>query len=190
MLITKAEARNILSQKRAALTESACMKMDDLLLIQLQRIDWSSTTILASFYPLAHKNEPNTLLFEKYIKTLFPFIRFCYPIVNSEKHQMDFYFETETLQVNTYGIQEPLPFNKVVPDRIDTMLVPLLGFDHKGHRVGYGKGYYDRYLAKACKGMQKIGVSYFEPMDNFTDTNEFDVPLSCCITPWNTYEFE
>jgi 5-formyltetrahydrofolate cyclo-ligase len=190
MLITKAEARNILSQKRAALTESACMKMDDLLLIQLQRIDWSSTAILASFYPLAHKNEPNTLLFEKYIKTLYPFIRFCYPIVDVEQHQMDFYFETETLQVNAYGIQEPLPFNKVAPDMIDTMLVPLLGFDQKGHRVGYGKGYYDRYLAKASIELQKIGVSYFEPMDNFTDTNEFDVPLSSCITPWNTYEFE
>jgi 5-formyltetrahydrofolate cyclo-ligase len=190
MHITKAEARNILSQKRAALTESVCMKLDDLLLIQLQRIDWSTTSVLASFYPLANKNEPNTLLFEKNIKTLYPFIRFCYPIVNAEQHQMEFYFETETLQLNAYGIQEPLPFNQVSSALIDTMLVPLLGFDQKGHRVGYGKGYYDRYLAKANKGLQKIGVSYFEPMDNFTDTNEFDVPLSCCITPWNTYAFE
>ncbi len=190
MHITKAEARNILSQKRAALTESACMKMDDLLLIQLQRIDWSTTSVLASFYPLANKNEPNTLLFEKYIKTLYPFIRFCYPIIDNKAYQMDFYFETETLQLNAYGIQEPLPFNKVPSALIDTMLVPLLGFDQKGHRVGYGKGYYDRYLAKANKEVQRIGVSYFEPMDNFTDTNEFDVPLSCCITPWNTYAFE
>jgi 5-formyltetrahydrofolate cyclo-ligase len=190
MHITKAEARNILSQKRAALTESACMKMDDLLLIQFQRIDWSTTSVLASFYPLANKNEPNTLLFEKYIKTLYPFIRFCYPIVDSKKNEMDFYFETETLQINTYGIQEPLPFNLVQPAQIDTILVPLLGFDQKGHRVGYGKGYYDRYLTKANKDLQKIGVSYFEPMDYFTDTNEFDVPLSCCITPWNTYAFE
>jgi 5-formyltetrahydrofolate cyclo-ligase len=70
------------------------------------------------------------------------------------------------------------------------MFVPLLGFDQNGHRVGFGKGYYDRYLAKAGQGIHKIGISYFEPMDNFTDTNEFDVPLSCCITPWNTYEFE
>jgi 5-formyltetrahydrofolate cyclo-ligase len=103
---------------------------------------------------------------------------------------MDFYFETETLQLNAFGIQEPLPLNQVTPDRIDTILVPLLGFDQKGHRVGYGKGYYDRYLSKVNKGLQKVGVSYFEPMDNFTDTNEFDVPLSSCITPWNTYEFE
>jgi 5-formyltetrahydrofolate cyclo-ligase len=173
MHITKAEARNILSKKRAALTDSECMKLDDLLLIQLQRIDWSRTEVLASFYPLAHKNEPNTLLFEKYIKTLYPFIRFCYPIIQTNQNEMDFYFETETLQLNAFGIQEPLPFNQVEPDRI-----------------GFGKGYYDRYLSKAGIGIQKIGVSYFEPMDNFTDTNEFDVPLSCCITPWNTYEFE
>jgi 5-formyltetrahydrofolate cyclo-ligase len=190
MHITKAEARTILSQKRAVLTDAECMKLDDLLLIQFQRIDLSSTSMLASFYPLAHKHEPNTLLFEKYIKVLYPFIRFCYPIVNKELHQMDFYLETETLQLNVFGIQEPLPFNLVPPDLIDTMLLPLLGFDQKGHRVGYGKGYYDRYLSTANKGLQKIGISYFEPMDNFTDTNEFDVPLSSCITPWNTYAFE
>ena len=190
MHITKAEARNILFQKRAALNDAECMKLDDLLLIQLQRIDWSTTAILASFYPLANKNEPNTLLFEKYIKTLYPFIRFCYPIIQPEQLQMEFFFETETLQLNAYGIQEPLPFNQVSPESIDTILVPLLGFDQKGHRVGYGKGYYDRYLAKANKDLQRIGVSYFEPMDNFTDTSEFDVPLSSCITPWNTYAFE
>ena len=190
MHITKAEARNIFAQKRAALTDAACMRLDDLLLIQLQRINWSKVLILASFYPLAHKNEPNTLLFEKYIKTLYPFIRFCYPVLDIKHNQMDFYFETETLQLNDFGIQEPLPLNQVKPAMIDAMLLPLLGFDQKGHRVGYGKGYYDRYLAKANKGMQKIGVAYFEPMDNFTDTNEFDVPLSYCITPWTTYAFE
>jgi 5-formyltetrahydrofolate cyclo-ligase len=190
MHINKAEARKILIQKRAALSEVDCMKMDDLLLIQMQRIDFSSKVVVASFYPLAEKNEPNTLLFEKYIKTLFPFIRFCYPIIQTKTNEMDFYFETETLQVNAFGIQEPLPFNKVEAVEIDLMFVPLLGFDLKGHRVGFGKGYYDRYLAKAGEGLQKIGVSYFEPMENFTDTNEFDVPLSCCITPWNTYEFE
>jgi 5-formyltetrahydrofolate cyclo-ligase len=103
---------------------------------------------------------------------------------------MDFYFETETLQLNAFGIQEPLPFNLVPPNLIDAMLVPLLGFDLKGHRVGYGKGYYDRYLVSANKWMQKIGISYLEPIDNFTDTNEFDVPLNTCITPWKTYEFE
>lgn len=190
MHISKAEARKILAQKRAALSDSECMKMDDLLLIQLQRMDWSSTSLIASFYPLAEKNEPNTILFEKYFKTLFPFIRFCYPIVQTHNNEMDFYFETETLQLNKFGIQEPLPFNKVAPNLIDTMFVPLLGFDQKGHRVGFGKGYYDRYLAKEGQGIHKMGISYFEPMDNFTDTNEFDVPLSSCITPWNTYEFE
>jgi 5-formyltetrahydrofolate cyclo-ligase len=190
MHISKAEARNILIQKRAALTEGECMKLDDLLLIQLQRVDFSSTAVIANFYPLAEKNEPNTLLFERYIKTLFPFIQFCYPVVQTTSNTMEFYFETETLQVNAFGIQEPLPFNQVHINEIDMMFIPLLGFDKKGHRVGFGKGYYDRYLANAGDGLQKLGVSYFEPMDNFTDTNEFDVPLSSCITPWNTYEFE
>ena len=94
------------------------------------------------------------------------------------------------IKKNEYHIPEPVDGLEVPVSKIDVVFVPLLAFDQKGHRVGFGKGYYDRYLAKAGQGIHKMGISYFEPMDNFTDTNEFDVPLSCCITPWNTYAFE
>ena len=73
-------------------------------------------------------------------------------------------------------------------------------FEYKEGKYGMNKGEKSKthkgdedYTTKkgdTLKDLQKIGVSYFEPMDNFTDTNEFDVPLSCCITPWNTYAFE
>jgi 5-formyltetrahydrofolate cyclo-ligase len=68
-------------------------------------------------------------------------------------------------------------------------LVPLIGFDPNGHRIGYGKGYYDRYFARLDQPVKRIGISYFEPIANIEDTHQFDVPLSHCITPWNIYEF-
>jgi 5-formyltetrahydrofolate cyclo-ligase len=77
----------------------------------------------------------------------------------------------------------------VKPDQIDAVLVPLVGFDTTGHRIGFGKGFYDRYFAQYPKDRPRIGISYFEPVAKIEDTHEFDVPLTQCITPWNSYEF-
>ena len=73
--------------------------------------------------------------------------------------------------------------------QVDLVLVPLLAFDTEGFRVGYGKGFYDRYLANCRADVVTIGFSYFGPVDKITDTGQFDVPLTYCITPQHTYEF-
>jgi 5-formyltetrahydrofolate cyclo-ligase len=65
----------------------------------------------------------------------------------------------------------------------------LLAFDVKGNRVGYGKGYFDKYLKECREDCIKVGLSYYEPLDSIDDANEFDVPLDFCITPQRTYVF-
>jgi 5-formyltetrahydrofolate cyclo-ligase len=67
--------------------------------------------------------------------------------------------------------------------------VPLVAFDRKGFRIGYGKGYYDRYLKRCRPSIPMIGFSFFDPVERIRDINEFDVPLSLCITPSGIYEF-
>lgn len=185
----KSAARIEFIAKRSMLSESDCIKLDDLLLIQLQKLDWSATTILGSFFPLEHQAEPNSMLLVKYLQYLIPNLILVYPIVNAD-FTMDFYEQTDTLKVNKWGIHEPLPLNKLAPHHIDTILVPLLAFDQNGHRIGFGKGFYDRYFARCPKNIRRIGVSYFEPIPKIIDTHEFDVPLTHCITPWTSYEFQ
>jgi 5-formyltetrahydrofolate cyclo-ligase len=103
---------------------------------------------------------------------------------------MHFYEATDELFLNAMGIYEPNQ-NKLIPSNdIDCFLVPLLGFDLLGHRLGFGKGYYDKYFSSCQHPCQRIGISYFEPIPNIQDTHEFDVPLTHCITPWNRYEFK
>ncbi|RYZ27704.1 MAG: 5-formyltetrahydrofolate cyclo-ligase, partial [Chitinophagaceae bacterium] len=78
---------------------------------------------------------------------------------------------------------------QIDPKEIDLVVVPLLTFDKKGYRVGYGKGFYDRFLHQCKKDCIKIGLSYFDPIEAVDDANEFDVTLDFCITPQKAYVF-
>ena len=105
----KSDARKELLKKRKALTESDCIKLDDLLLIQLQKLDWSTTRIVGSFYPSDAHAEPNSLLLVKFLKYYIPELVVVYPVIHENGSTMDFYEETVELLVNQWGIHEPIP---------------------------------------------------------------------------------
>jgi 16S rRNA (guanine(966)-N(2))-methyltransferase RsmD len=90
---------------------------------------------------------------------------------------------------NHLGIPEPSGSDAVDPLEIDIVLLPLLSFDERGFRVGYGKGFYDTYLKKCRPDCIKVGLSYFEAIPLIEDANDFDVPLNYCITPQKVYVF-
>jgi 5-formyltetrahydrofolate cyclo-ligase len=64
-----------------------------------------------------------------------------------------------------------------------------LCFDLRGFRVGYGKGFYDRFLKKCRADCKKIGLSFFEPVKEISDIEEFDVALNFAVTPQEIYNF-
>jgi 5-formyltetrahydrofolate cyclo-ligase len=74
-------------------------------------------------------------------------------------------------------------------DQLDMVFVPLIAFDEQGYRAGYGKGFYDRFLATCRPDCIKVGFSYFAAVDRLEDRHQFDVPLDLCITPHNAYVF-
>lgn len=93
------------------------------------------------------------------------------------------------IKKNSYNIPEPMNGIDVQTEKIDVVFIPLLAFDKQGHRVGYGKGFYDKFLA-ACKPETiKIGLSFFEAETNITDVHEADMTLDFCVTPKETYQF-
>ncbi|OIN56996.1 5-formyltetrahydrofolate cyclo-ligase [Arsenicibacter rosenii] len=87
------------------------------------------------------------------------------------------------LITNAYGIQEPdLTHHKPVsPDALDVVLVPLLVADQQGQRVGYGGGFYDRFLAQCRPDCLKTGLSFFDPVERIADSFAGDIPLDSCI---------
>jgi len=93
------------------------------------------------------------------------------------------------LMLSTYGIPEPVDGIQVPSNRMDVVFVPLLGYDSKGHRVGYGKGFYDRFLSECKLDVVKIGLSFFEPEENEIPYYPTDVALDYCITPERVFVF-
>ena len=90
---------------------------------------------------------------------------------------------------NQFSIREPVSTNKSDPKIFDVVFIPLLAFDKFGERVGYGGGYYDRFLVNTQKNVLKVGLSYFEPVDKILDIEEHDIKLDFVITPSRVHNF-
>lgn len=105
--------------------------------------------------------------------------------------QLTHYLLTDStpLRVNRWGIPEPQSGLEVSPTLLDVVFVPLFIFDLHGQRVGYGKGYYDRFLVQCKKEVIKIGLSFFEPVATIEDLNPYDIPLDYGVTPNGTFTF-
>ena len=92
-------------------------------------------------------------------------------------------------QKNEYNIFEPVTGLEVPNATIEVVFVPLLAYDKKGNRVGYGKGFYDNFLSKCNSDVIKIGLSFFEPEEAISDVSPTDIRLDCCITPTTIMRF-
>lgn len=106
--------------------------------------------------------------------------------------EMVHYLLTDNTKIrkNEYNIPEPVDGIEVPSQKIDVVFVPLLAFDVNGHRVGYGKGFYDRFLSGCKKDVVKIGLSFFEAEEPISDVFESDIALDYCITPDKIYNFK
>ena len=92
------------------------------------------------------------------------------------------------IKPNIWNIPEPQNGIQIQHSQLQVIFVPLLAFDQKGQRVGYGKGFYDLFL-KSCPKAIKIGLSFFGAVDEIEDKSTQDIPLDYCITPNQIYQF-
>jgi len=90
---------------------------------------------------------------------------------------------------NQLGIREPVSSSKIDENLFEVIFVPLLAFDKQGDRVGYGGGYYDKFLANIKQNSIKIGLSFFEPIDKIMDTEKHDIKLDYVVTTKKVYSF-
>lgn len=98
------------------------------------------------------------------------------PKVNG--NNMDF-FRIESfsdLKEGYFHVLEPITKEVVEPSDIDLMIVPMLAYDRNNHRVGYGKGYYDKYFSRGFKGY-KLGLAFSSQEVEKIENDAFDYAL-------------
>ena len=93
------------------------------------------------------------------------------------------------IKKNHYNIPEPVDGIEIPNKKLDVVFVPLLAFDLLGHRVGYGKGFYDGFLSECQPETLKVGLSFFEAETKIEDVFDGDIALDYCVTPKQVYKF-
>lgn len=187
----KKDLRKEYKEKRRQITPKESMRLNDLLLIQFQQWPLPDILTLLNYWPIYEQQEVNTHLMADYISFRIPELRIAFPVISKTGHVFEataVTADTAFIQ-NEYKIMEPADGIAIPADEIDAVFVPLLAFDLNGYRVGYGKGFYDRFLSLCRDDVIRIGFSFFEAEAHIDDINEFDVPLNVCITPSAIYEF-
>ena len=96
--------------------------------------------------------------------------------------------DATAIKPNSFGIPEPIEGIAVTPAQVEVVFVPLLAYDLDGNRIGYGKGYYDRFLAQCNPECRLIGLSFFAP-EECIPAEKTDIKLHYCITPEEVYSF-
>ncbi|MCL6293715.1 5-formyltetrahydrofolate cyclo-ligase [Jejuia spongiicola] len=97
--------------------------------------------------------------------------------------------DSTVIKKNHWNIPEPVDGIEIDNKKLDVVFVPLLAFDKQGNRVGYGKGFYDNFLANCKPETIKIGLSFFDVEDEIEGVYESDVRLDFCVTADEVYGF-
>lgn len=139
------------------------------------------------FLSIPKKNEVDTNFFlEYFFKNS---IRVFVPKVVDEQLISIEITEESALLENSWGIKEPVEnIDSGIKD-FDLILVPLLYADSFGNRVGYGKGFYDRFFSEIKPNNLKIGLNFFSPEEAIDDVAPFDIPLDYLATPTAVLSF-
>ena len=186
-MANKSTIRKEVLKQRTALSDDEFLALNQLLLAHFKTLDFSGVNSIHVFLPIVKKREPDTLLLIDWLQQNYPHIHIVVSRSNFEDHSMSHHlFNKEDLKENAYHIPEPQT-TTVFEGKIDMVLVPLLAFDQKGYRVGYGKGFYDRFLS----GIEtiKVGISFFEPLEIISDVHLNDIKLDLCVTPKQIYRW-
>ena len=187
--MTKTELRAQYKALRKTLSETEIEEMSLEIANSVLALDIWDQTYFHVFLPIEEQKEVNTEFLLHLLSGKDKEIVISKADFTTRK--MTHYLLTDNTKIkkNEYNIPEPMDGIEVPSSKIQVVFVPLLAFDTKGNRVGYGKGFYDQFLAECTPETIKIGLSFFEAETFIADLFEKDIRLDFCITPKNCYRF-
>ena len=185
--MTKAEARKYYRNLRKQFSKEEVNQLSAAIFEHIKTIDFSNAQTFHIFLQIEKNNEVNTYpiinwLFNQNKTVVLPLV-IGDDMINCQVEK-DFGTSLNSLQ-----IPEPIQYTEIDAKAIDVVFAPMFVADKKGNRVGYGGGYYDKFLARCKPETKKIGLTYFRPIENIDDIYFGDFPLDFCITPEEIVSF-
>jgi len=187
--LSKSQLRNTYRTLRQKLSKTQIEDYSLAIANQLLSLDIWNKSFYHIFLTIEEQNEVNTdyilnILAGKDKNVVLSKSKF-------EDFSMKHYLLTDntTLRKNTYNIPEPIDGIEIQTSQLEVVFVPLLAFDVSGNRIGYGKGFYDRFLANCHPETLKIGLSFFEAETEIFEASAADIKLDYCVTPQRVFQF-
>lgn len=185
----KKALRSLYKKHRSALTPDQIQSLSLAIANQCLRLNIWDKTFYHLFLTIEEKQEVNTQYLMQILMGRDKEI-----IISScdfDSMQMQSYLLTEETKIkkNNFNIPEPISGPRFEDTKIEVVFIPLLAYDEKGNRIGYGKGFYDRFLARCNPDTIKVGLSFFPPESEIEGVSDNDVKLDYCVTPEQIYRF-
>lgn len=188
MNITKEKIRTYYVNKRKKISFKLKQKIDNAVFKIFINSSFMSYKIYHCFLPIKRTNEFNTYLLIDYLLDQKKMI--IVPKIVKDNLEHYYFNESSKLQNNQWNIPEPINAKLFFSlNCIEVVLVPLLICDIHGNRVGYGKGYYDRFLSNLSKNTLKIGINVFNCIEKIPK-EEHDITLDYLVSPCGIINFK
>lgn len=188
----KSEIRTLIKTERNKISELELNQKSQLICDTIfNNFNFYQKTV-SIFLPISKLKEINSYFIINKLK-LDKSTRIAVPKSNFNDNSLKHFLFTENIKIveNKFGIPEPQEGNiEISHYEFDYVFVPLLAYDMNGYRVGYGKGFYDRFLKKCNDSCLFIGLNIFDDQMKIDDIDEFDIPLDYCITPHKFIKFK
>ena len=185
----KKELRSKYKSLRASLSENEIEEMSLAIANKLLALPIWEKTYFHIFLPIIEQKEVNTEVILHLLAGKDKEIIVSKSDFESRKMTHFLLTDATKIKINDYNIPEPIDGIEIPTSKIEVVFVPLLAFDKKGNRVGYGKGFYDRFLSECNPETIKIGLSFFDSEELIEDVFENDVKLDYCVTPNTVFSF-
>lgn len=172
----KRQLRKDMIQKRLSLSDERFSSLNKKIQERLETLDaFLKAKKIAIYVSYRHEADTRALMKRHFDDKLLAVPRI-------ENKEMNFYVihSLNELEKGYFGVDEPVTQTLMKPDDLDLIIVPLLLFDRKRNRVGYGAGYYDRYMKDLT--IPKIGIAYSFQEVADTQPHALDIPLDLIIT--------
>ncbi len=195
MLSTKESLRAAFKRKRLEILAEEKLALDQQILGFLKELvdELSECDYLHVFLPISKWNEFNSFPFVDWIRANHRSKKIVVSTSDTSDGTLQHHvWNDEAIAENHWGIPELVLLantESVNPKNVDLVFIPLLVCDRKGNRIGYGKGFYDRFLKECRSDVQKIGISHFPPLADVIPADDWDIPLDALVTPNGIFRF-